>query len=424
MLIDYNDFDQLAIEFEKRRVYGDPRDFDIFDDKEGKEGNNCIVSKFAPYTYPDLIDDLPNKKALSVDSIKSAFREFIRFKVSHAPEATIYERIDVNKHTFHDPQNSILVSLQSYQRMMEGRKYEYFGQENVYQTDPILAELLKISKQKDDIVKQMNDGKISREKALKKANPLQIKISQIETQFITTHIEANIGKINNTLTDNEIPQIPIKLHIVPPDDHRKYGVLVTSGMSAYPMMAPSMAEPTCAELFMLLSPDWPLPLKSVKKDKYYWVIDKLFRLVKYVHGNRQWFSIGHTFGNGHPPVPFANNTKLCAFLFKFPYKELSPTFCELLIGRKPVYFLQVMPIYREEMDFLMGNGPDEFATRFMKESAPEYVELDRVNICIGNKYDKGSKGTFCRKCNTVVRYIDPKKKKIVCPKCGESIDVT
>lgn len=28
-MIDYNDLDQLAIEFEMRRVYGDPRDFDI-----------------------------------------------------------------------------------------------------------------------------------------------------------------------------------------------------------------------------------------------------------------------------------------------------------------------------------------------------------------------------------------------------------
>lgn len=375
------------------------------------------------YNYPELIDDPKNRRALSVSSIKNAFREFIRHKVSHAPDMTILERIEVNKHTFHDVKNSLLVSLQSYQKMIEGRKIEYFGIKDVYKENPVLSELLKVSNQKESIIKQLNEGKLSQKKALDKATTLQFQITDLESQFIREHIEKNIGKIQNTLNDNEIPQIPLKLYIIPPDDQRNYGMLITSGMSAYPMMGPGMAEPTCAELFMLLSPEWSLPLKIVKKDESYWPIDYLFRTAKYVHGNRQWFSIGHTFGNGDPPKPFANNTELCAFLFKFPYKELPPTFCELKIGNKPIYFLQLMPIYREEMEYIINNGPEEFTTRFIKGGVPEYIELERINFFARGGRDGAMKarGTFCRNCGTIVRNIDAKKKKVKCTQCGEII---
>jgi hypothetical protein len=246
-------------------------------------------------------------------------------------------------------------------------------------------------------------------------------MTDIESRVIKDHIESNIGKIENTLNDNEIPAIPLSLHVIPPDNQRECGVLVTSGMSAYPMMAPSMAEPICAEVFMLLSPDWPLPLKSVKRDDFYWPIKELLSMPKYVHGNKQWFSIGHTFGNGHPPKPFAKNTDLCGFLFRFPFKELPPTFCELKIGRKPVYFLQIMPIYKEEMEYIIQNGSEVFNTQLLETEIPEYLDLQRANVFAGRKEMNESEGTFCRSCGTVVRNIDPNKKRIKCPQCGKLI---
>ena len=73
-MIDYNNLHELSIEFEKRRVYGDPRDFDVFDGKADKSGNNCVVLEFSGYTYPELVGDPKNKRNLSVESIKDAFR--------------------------------------------------------------------------------------------------------------------------------------------------------------------------------------------------------------------------------------------------------------------------------------------------------------------------------------------------------------
>jgi hypothetical protein len=422
-MIDYNNLDELSVEFEKRRVYGDPRDFDVFDGKADMGGKNCVVSEFSGYTYPELVGDPKNKRSLSVESIKDAFREFIRFKVARAPEGTVYERINANKPTFHDVKNSMMVSMKSYQMMIEGRKAEYFKTKEVYKKNPTLAKLLKVSQEKDDVIKKLNEGKTSRKKALINATALQAQITDLESAFIKEHVENHIGKIQNTITDNEIPQIPVKLHVIPPDDQRPFGALVTSGMSAYPMMAPNMAEPTVAELFMLLSPDWSLPPETNEKDELYWPVDRLLDMVKYVHGSRQWFSLGHTFGNGHPPKPFAKNTELCALLFKFPYKALPPTFCELMIGRKLVYFLQVMPIYREEMDYLMGGSPEEFASMFINSGVSEYAELERVNLCTGEAFKKRSKGTFCKKCGTIIRDIDPTKKEIKCKQCGEIISL-
>jgi ribosomal protein S27AE len=144
---------------------------------------------------------------------------------------------------------------------------------------------------------------------------------------------------------------------------------------------------------------------------------------KYVHGNKQWFSIGHTFGNGHPPKPFAKNTDLCGFLFRFPYKELPPTFCELKIGRKPVYFLQILPIYKEEMEYIIQNGSVEFDKRLLEKKIPEYLELQRVNVFAGRKDMVDSEGTFCRNCGTVVRNIGSNKKRVKCKQCGETIQL-
>ena len=421
-MIDYTNLDQITIEFEKRRIYGDPRDFELFEEKE-EEGKNCIVSRFAPYTYPDLINDPQNKLKLSVDSIKEAFREFIRCKVGRAPEATVYERISSKKHTFHSIENSALVSLKSYQELLNGRKREYFGFEDPYKENETLGKILQLSEEKRVIIQKMNDGKVSQAKAITKVTPLQSQITELEGCFIEEHIENNIGKIKVTIQDNEIPQIPIKLHVIPPDDKRPFGAIVTSGMSAYPMQAPSMAEPTDAELFMLFSPEWPLPLKSeVNKDEFSWAINKLIRMVKYIHGKRQWFSLGHTFANGDPPKPFAKNTELCAFLFKFPYKVLPPTFCELIIGNKPVYFLQVFPIYEEEMDFIMSNSPEQFALLFKDSGLTEFTSISRKNLCKEKVFEKMAKGKFCKKCGTVIRNYGIKK-KIKCPHCGEMVSL-
>ena len=418
-MIDYTNLDLLSIEFEKRRLYGDPRDFNLFKARND-EGKNCIVSRFAPYTYPELINDPQNRVKLSVESVKDAFREFIRCKVSKAPEPTVYERIDPNKHTFHDVGNSLLVSLNSYQKMLDGRKIEYFKMKDPYKENKKLAQILKISDEKNLIIQKMNERKISQAKAIEKATTLQFQITELEGHFIEEHIENNIGKIENILTDTEIPQVPIKLHVIPPNKDCPFGAMVTSGMSAYPMQAPSMAEPTIAELFMLFSPEWPLPLKSAKKDEYFWAIEKLFKMVKYIHGNREWFSLGHTFGNGHPPKPFAKNTELCALLFKFPYNVLPPTFSELMIGTKPVYFLQVFPIYEEEMNFIMGNSSQRFALLFKDSGLPEFTSIDRKNLCKGEKFENMAKGTFCKKCGTVIRDIGTKK-EFECPHCGEKV---
>ncbi|HEC40207.1 hypothetical protein LCGC14_0652700 [marine sediment metagenome] len=422
-MVDYYNLEDLRIEFEKRRVYGDSRDFDLFDVEVDENGDNCVVPNMSAYNFPDLIDDPENKRSLSIDSVKKAFREFIRHTVSHAPEMTLLDRIEVNKHTFNDVKNSMLVSLQSYQKMIEGRKIKYFGNQDIYKTDPLLSELLKVTEEKSIIIKKMGDGKITKTKAIKKAKPLQKKITEIESQVIREHIVKNLGEIQNTLYDNEHPDIPIKLYIIPPNKRRKYKVLITSGMSAYPMMAPSSAEPIFTELFMLLSPEWPLSLKSREKVDFYWPIKYLFRLAKYIHFQKQWFSIGHTFGNNDPPQFFAKNTKLCAFLFQFPLMELPPTFCELKIGYKPVYFLQLIPIYKEEMEYIIQYGPSEFNKQILRQNIPEYLDLRRENLSKDMGEMPKANSMFCRNCGTIVRNIDPELNEIECNQCGKMIDV-
>jgi len=92
-----------------------------------------------------------------------------------------------------------------------------------------------------------------------------------------------------------------------------------------------------------------------------------------------------------------------------------------MIGNKAVYFLQVFPIYKEEMDF--GNSSERFATLFKNSGIPEFTKIDRKNLCEGKEFEEMAKGTFCKNCGTVIRDIDPLKKEIKCPQCGEPISL-
>ena len=82
-----------------------------------------------------------------------------------------------------------------------------------------------------------------------------------------------------------------------------------------------------------------------------------------------------------------------------------------------------MPIYREEMEYIIQNGTEEFNTQLLEKEIPEYLELQRVNVFAGRKGMADNEGTFCRNCGTIVRNIDSNKKRVICLQCGEPIKI-
>ena len=110
-----------------------------------------------------------------------------------------------------------------------------------------------------------------------------------------------------------------------------------------------------AELAIALPPDWKLDQESMEAERWYWPIQLLKVLARLPIANDTWLGWGHTMDN---QSPFAENTELCASLLTAPQGiEEDDGVCILPNGEE-VNFYQVIPLYREELDYKLEHGAD------------------------------------------------------------------
>jgi len=208
---------------------------------------------------------------------------------------------------------------------------------------------------------------------------LLIKASSSEIEAVITHIETNFGKTDKILHDTRQDRLHIDTYIMPPTKERDYGLLITCGMSQRPMNAPS-GMPDCqfAELFVQLPPEWPLPLEELKIDAQSWVIENLYEFAHFVHDNNTFFWHGQVI-DLHKPL--SKNAKMTGFIIAHPFgvpEEFSTL--ELESGKK-IHFLQLIPAYNDEMDYLEHMGWEALRAKFQEHAVSGIVDLNRENIC-------------------------------------------
>jgi hypothetical protein len=140
-------------EFDKYRIFGDQRDFEIFKVSENREGENCVIPIYTPYMYPDVPDDAENKKELSPDCVKEAIEEFKRVLKRDGGKPILLARIDLTKpFDLNDLSNQAALPISSYYVLKEARR-----------TDPKRArqmENLMFENQK--IITDFREGRITR----------------------------------------------------------------------------------------------------------------------------------------------------------------------------------------------------------------------------------------------------------------------
>ena len=416
------DIKALEKKFEKFRVYGDERDFEIFEVKENPDDPNCEVYTRAPYLYPELENDPKNITLLSPECIKTALVELIKYKFRNWTKVVLYRRIEDKMTDDFDPKNSCSVPLSTYTILLNARK-----------TNPEKAKKLALRIVRNiQLINDFKLGKVSEQmfkrEMLKRREEFAMEedisrsMAQLkkDNELILNHIEKYVGKIEKSIHDQKFELAPLSIHIIPKTHDQNYSALVTSGLSFLPMSPPDpMRFFKYSELLIKLPLDWPLPVDALKQDEFIWPIEQLNYLMKYVHTNHQWFSDGHTFGNGNPPYPFANNTGLCGFLFTLPVLSFPPEFCELKIDdSKSVIFLQLLPLYKEEMDYAVTEGSDALLKKFEENNVFDYVNIHRDNL-FGPKEPSlkptETTGYFCPFCNSVLRNFKPEG--IRCPSC-------
>lgn len=110
-----------------------------------------------------------------------------------------------------------------------------------------------------------------------------------------------------------------------------------------------------AELAIALPSDWKLDEESLKDERWCWPIGLLKVLARLPIALDTWLGWGHTMDK---ESSFAENTDLCASILISPQgvEEGNET-CTLPNG-EVVNFYQVIPLYRDEMEYKLENDVD------------------------------------------------------------------
>ena len=189
--------------------------------------------------------------------------------------------------------------------------------------------------------------------------------SEEEADKVESFISENFGHFDSVFHEFASDEIHVDICIIPPTNERNFITLVTMGMGAKKMNVPSDMKDqprSRAELLICLPPDWPLSKDSLEEGKWYWPIYLLKALTRLPFGENSWIGYGHSIEFGEP---FDESTQQKGAMLVNPQFANSNQ-CSLT-KRKVINFYQIIPLYKEEMDFKMEHDAEELLKFFTKE---------------------------------------------------------
>ena len=127
-----------------------------------------------------------------------------------------------------------------------------------------------------------------------------------------------------------------------------------------------------AELAIALPADWKLDQESMKDEKWYWPIRLLKVLARLPIASDTWLGFGHTMDNEDD---FAKDTKLCAAILTGPQDTEDGSEVCILPSGEEVNFYQVLPLYRDELEYKMAHDADALLDKM--DGISFMVEPDR-----------------------------------------------
>ena len=179
-----------------------------------------------------------------------------------------------------------------------------------------------------------------------------------EMNAVEEHIQQYFGKFENVFHELDSPDIHVDICVVPPSEERDYYTLVTMGMGAHRMNVPEeLAEYKLerAELVIALPGNWKLKHEDLKNERWYWPIRLLKTLARLPIASDTWLGFGHTMDNEED---FAKDTKLCAAILTGPQDTEDGSEVCILPSGEEVNFYQVIPLYRDELEYKLAHDAD------------------------------------------------------------------
>ena len=214
---------------------------------------------------------------------------------------------------------------------------------------------LKKAPEKEDGRERENcpDGEPSEE------NPALPEVyTEEEMETVEGHIQRYFGRFETVFHELVSTDIHVDICVVPPAGEQNYYTLVTMGMGAHRMKVPAeLAQYKLerAELAIALPKDWKLKQEDLEKEQWYWPIRLLKNLARLPIICDTWLGFGHTMDNEEH---FAEGTELCAALLTGPRDAAKDSEVCILPGGEEVNFYQVIPLYRDELEYKLTHGAD------------------------------------------------------------------
>ena len=179
-----------------------------------------------------------------------------------------------------------------------------------------------------------------------------------EMEIVEGHIQQYFGNFETVFHELSSPDIHVDICVVPPSEEHDYYTLVTMGMGAHRMNVPEeLAEYKLerAELAIALPKDWKLKYEDMKNERWYWPIRLLKDLARLPIASDTWLGFGHTLDQQED---FAENTKLCAAILTGPQGTEDGSEVCILPSGEEVNFYQVIPLYRDELEYKLAHDAD------------------------------------------------------------------
>lgn len=200
-----------------------------------------------------------------------------------------------------------------------------------------------------------------------------------EAQIFEKHLEKNFGPVKSVFHELIPEEMHIDVYIVEPTDKFPCYRLFTCGMGAKKMELPAQAKGKCPdriELMLSLPADWKFDEKSMKNENFYWPVGLLKYIARFPWDESTWLGFGHTI----PLQKFAENTELSGVLLNYP-ENYPYEIGHIDLPRGTVQFINVVPLYSEEMDYKLSSGI-EALEKLMGDTLYAPIDPKRKNFAV------------------------------------------
>ncbi|MCL2018280.1 MAG: suppressor of fused domain protein [Oscillospiraceae bacterium] len=210
--------------------------------------------------------------------------------------------------------------------------------------------------------------------------------SREQSEKLGKHIIKYFGEPSSIIKEDIPGDVCVDIYIIEPNELSEAYTLLTVGAGALIMDIPDEYEHPVnsrrAEFLIRLPETWEFPDDLASMDEsdenWYWPVRWLKNIAKRPASFKTWLGWGHTVQS--EGGSFAENTGFCCMLVEMPHRFANGAFKADIGEYEHVHFYQLLPLYREEMDYKLQNGTQAL-TELFGDDFSDIVDIDRENYC-------------------------------------------